>query len=146
MVALGVRLAQEPGLAESGSGIAPRACIPIAIASYSSWSVVAQSRYSVASSSRNMIPNIDGCPVKWYGIPTGLRISLSPSWRRRPVAWIVSSASVSLMMLSVLTAAEAAIRLPAYVPPWLTLSGRTLMTSRRPPKAAAGYPLPIAFA
>jgi len=24
---------------------------------------------------------------------------------------------------------------PAYVPPWLTLSGRTLMTSSRPPKA-----------
>ena len=55
------------GSRESGSGIAPRACMPIAIASYSSWSVVAQSRYSDASSSRNMIPNIDGCPVKWYG-------------------------------------------------------------------------------
>ena len=33
----------------SGSGIAPRACIPIAIASYSSWSVFAQSRYSLAT-------------------------------------------------------------------------------------------------
>ena len=49
---------------------------------------------------------------------------------RRPVAWIVSSASVSRMIDSVLTAAAAATRLPAYVPPWLTLSGRTLMTSR----------------
>ena len=37
------------GSRESGSGIAPRACIPIAIASYSSWSVFAQSRYSVGS-------------------------------------------------------------------------------------------------
>ena len=36
----------------SGSGIAPRACIPIATASYSSWSVSAQSRYSVATCSR----------------------------------------------------------------------------------------------
>ena len=40
------------GSRESGSGIAPRACIPTAIASYSSWSVVAQSRYSDASTSR----------------------------------------------------------------------------------------------
>ena len=55
-----------------------------------------------------------------------------------PVAWIVSSAFVSRMISSVLTAAAAATRLPAYVPPWLTLSGRTLMTSARPPKAAAG--------
>ena len=49
----------------SGSGIAPRACIPTAIASYSSWSVVAQSRYSLGTCSVNMIPNIDGCPVIW---------------------------------------------------------------------------------
>jgi hypothetical protein len=35
------------GSRESGSGIAPRACMPMAIASYSSWSLVAQSRYSV---------------------------------------------------------------------------------------------------
>ena len=126
------------GSRESGSGIAPRACMPMAIASYSSWSVVAQSRYSDASSSRNMIPNIDGWPVKWYGSPVGLRISRRPSWMRRPVAWMVSSASVSLMIDSVFTAAAAATRLPAYVPPWLTLSGRTLMTSARPPNAAAG--------
>ena len=46
------------GSRESGSGIAPRACIPMAIASYSSWSVLAQSRYSDASTSRNMIPNM----------------------------------------------------------------------------------------
>ena len=39
--------------------------MPIAIASYSSWSVFAQSRYSLATSSVNMIPNIDGCPVRW---------------------------------------------------------------------------------
>ena len=39
----------------SGSGIAPRACIPIAIASYSTWSVFAQSRYSDATVSVNMI-------------------------------------------------------------------------------------------
>ena len=51
---------------------------------------------------------------------------------------MVSSASVSRMIDSVLTAAAAATRLPAYVPPWLTLSGRTLMTSSRPPNAAAG--------
>ena len=47
----------------SGSGIAPRACMPTAIASYSSWSVAAQSRYSLGIRSVNMIPNIDGCPV-----------------------------------------------------------------------------------
>ena len=34
--------------------------------------------------------------------------------------------------------AAAATRLPAYVPPWLTLSGSCSMMSRRPPKAAAG--------
>ncbi len=38
---------------------------------------------------------------------------------------MTSSASVSRMIDRVLTAAAAAIRLPAYVPPWLTLSGRT---------------------
>ena len=36
------------GSRQSGSGIAPRACIPIATASYSSWSEFAQSRYSLA--------------------------------------------------------------------------------------------------
>ena len=122
----------------SGSGIAPRGCIAIAIASYSWWSVSAQSRYSVGTSSRNMIPNIDGCPVKWYGMPTGSRISLIPSWMVRPVAWIVSSAFVSRMIWRVATAAAAATRLPAYVPPWLTLSGSSSMISRRPPNAAAG--------
>ena len=101
------------GSRESGSGIAPRRCIPTAIASYSSWSVVAQSRYSLATSSRNMIPNIEGWPVKWYGMPVGLRISLSPSCMRRPVSWIVSSAFVSRMISSVATAAAAATRLPA---------------------------------
>ncbi len=49
----------------SGSGMAPRACIPTAIASYSSWSVFAQSRYSLGTLSVNMIPNIDGWPVIW---------------------------------------------------------------------------------
>ena len=44
----------------------------------------------------------------------------------RPVAWIVSSALVSRRISSVLTAAAAATRLPAYVPPWLTLSGSML--------------------
>jgi len=43
-----------------GSGIAPRACMARAIASYSSWSVIAQSRYSDASTSENMIPNMHG--------------------------------------------------------------------------------------
>ena len=76
------------GSRESGSGIAPRACIPIAIASYSSWSVVAQSRYSDASTSENMIPNMLGWPVKWYGRPVGLRTSRRPAWTRRPVAWM----------------------------------------------------------
>ena len=85
-----------------------------------------------------MIPNIDGWPVKWYGSRSGRGRSRRPSWIRRPVAWIVSSAFVSRMIVSVLTAAAAATRLPAYVPPWLTLSGRTLMTSSRPPNAAAG--------
>ena len=100
--------------------------------------MVAQSRYSDASTSENMIPNMLGWPVKWYGRPVGLRTSRRPSWTRRPVAWMTSSASVSRRIVSVLTAAAAATRLPAYVPPWLTLSGRTLMTSARPPNAAAG--------
>ena len=52
------------GSRESGSGIAPRACMPMATASYNSWSVVAQSRYSDASTSENMIPNMLGWPVK----------------------------------------------------------------------------------
>ena len=52
------------GSRESGSGIAPRACIPTAMASYSSWSVFAQSRYSDGSVSVNMIPNMHGWPVK----------------------------------------------------------------------------------
>ena len=47
----------------SGSGIAPRACMPTAIASYRSWSVAAQSRYSLGMVSVNMIPNIEGWPV-----------------------------------------------------------------------------------
>ena len=51
---------------------------------------------------------------------------------------MVASASVSRRISSVLTAAAAATRLPAYVPPWLTLSGSTDMTSSRPPNAAAG--------
>ncbi len=76
--------------------------------------------------------------MKWYGMPTGLRISRRPSWTRRPVAWMVSRAGVSRMISRVLTAAAAATRLPAYVPPWLTLSGSMAMTSARPPKAAAG--------
>ena len=71
-------------------------------------------------------------------MPTGSRISRRPSWIVRPVAWMVSSAFVSRMISSVLTAAAAATRLPAYVPPWLTLSGSMSMTSRRPPNAAAG--------
>jgi hypothetical protein len=42
------------------------------------------------------------------------------------------------MISSVFAAAAAATRLPAYVPPWLTLSGSMLMISARPPNAAAG--------
>ena len=33
--------------------------------------MVAQSRYSDASTSANMIPNMHGWPVKWYGRPVG---------------------------------------------------------------------------
>ena len=45
---------------------------------------------------------------------------------------------------SVATAAAAATRLPAYVPPWLTLSGSTLMTSagRRTPRPGSRCPSP----
>ena len=72
------------------------------------------------------------------GQPGRVEDLAEPAWTLRPVAWIVSSASVSRRIDSVLTAAAAATRLPAYVPPWLTLSGSTLMTSSRPPNAAAG--------
>ena len=47
-----------------------------------------------------------------------------PAWSRRPVALTVARASVSRMISRVFTAAAAATRLPAYVPPWLTLSGQ----------------------
>ncbi len=45
---------------------------------------------------------------------------------------------MSRMISRVFTAAAAATRFPAYVPPWLTLDGSISMISRRPPKAAAG--------
>ena len=61
-----------------------------------------------------------------------------PAWIASPVRWTVASASVSRRISSVRTAAAAAIRLPAYVPPWLTLFGMRLMMSRLPPNAAAG--------
>ena len=100
--------------------------------------MLAQSRYSVATLSVNITANIAGLPVKWNGRPFASTTCFTPAWTLRPVAWTVSMASVSRRIWRVLRAADAAIRLPAYVPPWLTLSGRTLMTSSLPPKAAAG--------
>jgi len=85
-----------------------------------------------------MIPNIAGWPVKTYGRLRSEMTSERPAWTSRPTWWMRGNASVSRRILSVATAAAAATRLPAYVPPWETLSGSTDITSSLPAKQAAG--------
>src|SRR5947207_972305 len=58
-----------------------------------------------------------GCPVKTWAMSRRTSTSRRPVWTLSPLALTVSNASVSLMIVSVFTAAAAATRLPAYVPP-----------------------------
>jgi len=62
-VALGVRFAHEPRLARVRFGHRAPGVHSAPIASYRSWSVFAQSRYSDGCLSVNMIPNMQGWPV-----------------------------------------------------------------------------------
>ena len=89
----GVRLAHEPRLARvrlghRAAGVHPdRDRVVQLVVGGRPVAVLASPRCSV-----NMIPNMHGWPVKWYGRPVGSRTSRRPAWTRRPVAWIVSSA------------------------------------------------------